>query len=88
MILLDTDVLIDLLRRYAPAVEWFDALPVDEEIVVPGYVVMELIQGCRNKAEQERVQRELASCGSGTIALSLTSRLLNHTPSCDSAHSR
>ena len=63
MILLDSDVLIDLLRSYAPAVEWFDALPEDEELVVSGYVVMELIQGCRNKAEQDRVQRELVTYG-------------------------
>lgn len=63
MILLDSDVLIDLLRRYPPAVAWFDALPAEEELAVPGYVVMELIQGCRNKAEQNRVQRELATYG-------------------------
>ena len=63
MILLDSDVLIDLLRRYPPAIGWFDALYEDDELVVSGYVVMELIQGCRNKVEQERVQRELASYG-------------------------
>lgn len=63
MILLDSDVLIDLLRKYPPATEWFDALHEDEELVVSGYVVMELIQGCRNKVEQERVQRELATYG-------------------------
>ena len=63
MILLDTDVLIDLLRKYPPAVAWFDGLPEDEELAVPGYVVMELIQGRRSKAEQERVQRELATYG-------------------------
>ncbi len=63
MILLDSDVLIDLLRKYPPAIAWFDALQDDEELVAPGYVVMELIQGCQNKAEQERVQSELATCG-------------------------
>jgi len=61
--LLDSDVLIDLLRKYPPAVGWFDALHGDEELAVSGYVVMELIQGCRNKAEQDRVQRELAAYG-------------------------
>ena len=40
MILLDSDVLIDLLRRHPPAVGWFDALREDEELVVSGYVVM------------------------------------------------
>lgn len=63
MILLDSDVLIDLLRKYPPAAAWFNALHEDEELVVSGYVVMELIQGCRNKAEQERVRRELGVYG-------------------------
>ena len=63
MILLDSDVMIDLLRQYPPAVEWFDTLEDEEEVILPGYVVMELIQGCRNKIEQERLQQELAICG-------------------------
>jgi predicted nucleic acid-binding protein len=63
VILLDSDVLIDLLRKHPPATAWFDALQEDEELAVSGYVVMELIQGCRNKAEQDRVQRELAPYG-------------------------
>jgi predicted nucleic acid-binding protein len=63
MILLDSDVMIDLLRQYPPAMKWFDTLDDEEEIVLSGYVVMELIQGCRDKAEQARVQRELAACG-------------------------
>jgi len=63
MILLDSDVMIDLLRQYPPAMRWFDALNDEEELLLPGYVVMELIQGCGNKAEQEKVQRELATYG-------------------------
>lgn len=63
MILLDSDVMIDLLRRFQPAVEWLDGLPDDEEIILPGFVAMELILGCKNKAEQEKLQRELADCG-------------------------
>jgi len=59
MILLDTDVMIDLLRQYQPAVEWLASLG-EEEIVLPGFLVMELIQGCRNRAEQEKVERELS----------------------------
>lgn len=49
MILLDTDVAIDLLRGYAPAKEWFDALDEDEALSLPGFVMMELIQGCDDK---------------------------------------
>ena len=48
MILLDSDVMIDLLRQHLPAMKWFDALDDEEELLLPGYVVMELIQGCRN----------------------------------------
>jgi len=60
MILLDTDVMVDLLRQYPPAVAWLDSLG-EEEIVLPGFVVMELIQGCRTRAEQEKVERELGA---------------------------
>ncbi len=63
MILLDSDILIDLLRGYAPAIGWFETLTETEEVAVSGFVVMELIQGCRNKTEQEKVQRALANYG-------------------------
>lgn len=58
MILLDTDVMIDFLRQYPPALAWLESLG-EEEIVLPGFVMMELIQGCRNKAEQKKVERAL-----------------------------
>lgn len=58
MILLDTDVMIDLLRQHPPAVTWLESLS-EEEIILPGFVVMELIQGCRDKGEQERLERAL-----------------------------
>ncbi|MCX7017065.1 MAG: type II toxin-antitoxin system VapC family toxin [Candidatus Sumerlaeota bacterium] len=61
MILLDSDVLIDLLRKHPPAIAWFDTLREDEELAAPGYVAMELIQGCRNRAEQDKVERELGA---------------------------
>jgi hypothetical protein len=57
MVMLDTDVMVDLLRQYPPAVAWLESL--EEEIILPGFVVMELIQGCRNKAEQEQVKENL-----------------------------
>ena len=59
MILLDTDILIDLIRRYPPALVWLQSLG-EEEVNMPGFVVMEIIQGCRSKAEQERTERELS----------------------------
>ncbi|MGE0083699.1 MAG: type II toxin-antitoxin system VapC family toxin [Desulfococcaceae bacterium] len=59
MILLDTDVMIDLLRAYPPAEEWFEVLDDYEILALPGFVMMELIQGCKNKAEQDRLKRDL-----------------------------
>ena len=58
MIILDSDVMIDLLRQHALAVTWLDSLG-EEEIILPGFVVMELLQGCSNKAEQAKVEQIL-----------------------------
>jgi predicted nucleic acid-binding protein len=63
MILLDSDVMIDLLRQHPPAVAWFAGLDENTEIALPGFVAMELIQGCRNREEQERLQRAIAPVG-------------------------
>lgn len=51
MILLDSDVLIDIQRGRPQALAWFSALP--ELPAVPGFVAMELIQGAKN-AQQIR----------------------------------
>lgn len=59
MIFLDSDVVIDLLREYPPATAWFDSLADAETMALSGLVVMELIQGCQNKRQQERLQRDL-----------------------------
>jgi predicted nucleic acid-binding protein len=59
MVLLDSDVMIDLLRQSSPALAWLETLG-DEEIVLPGFVVMELIQGCNNKTELARLKKALA----------------------------
>ncbi|MBP8950071.1 MAG: type II toxin-antitoxin system VapC family toxin [Candidatus Promineofilum sp.] len=58
MILLDTDILIDVQRGVAPAVEWFSQL--DELPAVPGFVVMELIQGANNAAQVRQVLKLVA----------------------------
>ncbi len=61
MLLIDSDVLIDSMRFYAPAVEWFKAIAENEtEIGLPGLVAMELIQGCENQRAQRLVQKRLA----------------------------
>lgn len=60
MLLLDTDIMIDVLRRYPPAQAWLTSLGTTP-LALPGYVVMELIQGCRNKAEQDQIERTLSA---------------------------
>jgi len=56
--LLDTDVLIDIQRGYAPALTWFATLT--ELPAVPGLVVMELIQDAQN-ARQVRQALKLVA---------------------------
>jgi len=51
--------MIDLLRQYPPAMQWLDTLDEEEEIALPGFVVMELVQGCRSKQEQQRLLQVL-----------------------------
>lgn len=46
MLLLDSDILIDIQRGYPPAVDWFASL--SELPSVPGLVLMELLQDAQN----------------------------------------
>jgi predicted nucleic acid-binding protein len=54
MILVDTDVMIDVLRRHEPALAWLRSLG-EQALGISGLVAMELMQGCRNRNEQRRV---------------------------------
>jgi predicted nucleic acid-binding protein len=56
--LLDTDVLIDVQRGHANAVAWFAGLT--DVPSVPGFVVMELIQGASN-LQQVRAAHKLVA---------------------------
>jgi len=56
--LLDTDVMVDFFRGHPPAVAWLNGLGV-APISLPGLVAMELLQGCRSLAEQQRLERQL-----------------------------
>ncbi|HEU4387964.1 MAG TPA: PIN domain-containing protein [Blastocatellia bacterium] len=58
MYLLDTDILIDIQRGHPPATEWFSALT--ELPVVPGIVVMELIQDARNADQVQKALKLVA----------------------------
>jgi predicted nucleic acid-binding protein len=52
MKVLDTDILIDVLRGHTPALTWF--AEQRELPAVPGFVVMELIQDASNKARVDK----------------------------------
>jgi predicted nucleic acid-binding protein len=55
MLVLDTDVLIDVQRGHAAAIAWFAGL--SEVPSVPGLVVMELVQGAQNSRQVRDVLR-------------------------------
>ena len=51
MLLLDTDIIIDIFRNFIPAVNWLKN--INDDIAITGYTAMELIQGCENKSNYE-----------------------------------
>src|SRR5579872_2772345 len=59
MILLDTDIMIDINREYEPTLNWFATLA--EPPALPGFVVLELINGCRDRKEMKKVERLVES---------------------------
>lgn len=60
MLLLDTDILIDCLRGVPAARTWLESAAT-EAFGIPGIVAMELLVGCRNQSEQQRVQKFLTA---------------------------
>ena len=62
MIVLDSDVTIDILRGLTPAVGWFDQLPDDQILINPGYVALELIWGTKDTKDQRTTENWLADC--------------------------
>ncbi len=51
--ILDTDVLVDVLRGLPAARQWLESIDCDK-LGVPIVVAMELVTGCRNAAELQR----------------------------------
>ena len=58
MQLVDSDVPIEVQRGNAPALTWYSGLK--DQRVIPGLVLMELIQGARNSQEVRRAQKLVA----------------------------
>ena len=59
MILLDTDILIDVFRNHSSAVAWINSV-LPQQPALPGFVVLELLAGCHDKRDvlfvQQRIQ--------------------------------
>jgi predicted nucleic acid-binding protein len=60
MNLVDTDVIVDCLRGTIPAQEWLKQLG-KQPFAIPAVAAMELVMGCRDRADLERIQRFLAT---------------------------
>lgn len=58
-LLLDTDVLIEFFRGRPEAAEWL-AGHGSSIVAIPVIVWMELLQGARNRMEQQRIEQQLA----------------------------
>lgn len=76
--LVDSDVLIDVLRGIAPATAWLGALP--EAPVVPGFVAMELVQGCERADDLRRVQALLGPLVVVWPSPNACDQMLAHSP--------
>lgn len=57
--LLDTNILIDILRGYKPSVQWMQSNS-DLVLGIPSLVRMEIVLGAKDKIEQERVIKTLS----------------------------
>jgi len=56
--ILDTNILIDLLRNVTRTVNWYASLRTQNLVLVP-IVWMEVVHGARNKTEQEQIMQFL-----------------------------
>lgn len=59
MILIDSDVMIDVIRSFPPAAQWLQSV-ASNSIATPGYVMMEMIDGCHNKGELRQLEQVTA----------------------------
>jgi tRNA(fMet)-specific endonuclease VapC len=59
VLLLDTDILVDIRRSYQPADEWLGNL--EQRPAIGFVVVLELLQGCRNKQEMQQSEQLMSN---------------------------
>src|SRR5436305_3185441 len=58
MALLDTHIVVATLRGFPPALAWRAAQPTAP--ILPGFVVLELMEGCTNTLSMRRLQKRIA----------------------------
>ena len=58
MIIVDSDVVIDILRRFPPAIQWIAT--VRDPVCLPAYVAFELHQGCHNKKQMDALRQQIS----------------------------
>lgn len=57
-VLIDTSIMIDLLRGVYESMNWIDKIEPENRLL-SFITVAELIAGCRNKDEQRKIEREI-----------------------------
>ena len=57
-VLIDTPIMIDLLRGIEKSKNWLDGIETENRLISV-VTVAELIAGCRNRDEQNKIEREL-----------------------------
>ena len=55
--LVDSSIVIDILRGHAPALQWLQAQ--NQKVGITRYVWLEVLEGCSNKQEQRTASRTL-----------------------------
>ena len=60
MLLIETSILVDLLRGHPPARSWIDGI-APGEAAISFITAAEILAGCRNRREERMVEKELAS---------------------------
>jgi len=59
LILIDTDILIDVARNVQPAIDALENLNKTYQIAISSVTEMELIVGCKNKSELRKLEKFL-----------------------------
>ncbi|NLI76560.1 MAG: type II toxin-antitoxin system VapC family toxin [Candidatus Riflebacteria bacterium] len=59
MVLVDTDVLVDLQRQFPPAIAWLRSLHPQTPLGISGFSLLELMEGAANRLEMQRIRKAL-----------------------------